>query len=129
MWPYVADIQRDFAARAGWADAETFAEGEHAPALAIPEGTDFRAGAGQDCTFHAQAASPDGPGTEVSIRVYPEISAGWAAEAAIRREGDAFTVTVPASTAAGDELHLILKAQAGGRYRLVSYRHVIIRAE
>ena len=126
MWPYVADIQRDFAARAGWVDAETFAEGEHAPTLDIPEGTDFRAGAGERCTFHARAASPDGTGTEVSVRVYPEISAEWGAEAAIAREGDAFTVTIPASAAAGDELHLILKAQAGGRCRLVSYRHVIL---
>ena len=129
MWPYVADIQRDFAARVAWVDAETFTEGEHAPTLNIPEGTDFRAAGGQECTFHAQSASPDGTGVDVSARVYPEISAAWGSEACIRRDGETFTVSIPAAALPGDELHLILKAQEGGRRRLVSYRHVIIRIE
>ena len=126
MWPYVADVQRDFAARANWVDAETFEEGEHAPALYLREGLDHRAAPGESLTLHPQAASPDGGEITVSARIYPEASAPWAKEAMLRQEGDAFTVTIPAAAQPGDQLHLIFAARAGGRYRLVHYQQAVV---
>ena len=129
MWPYVADIQRDFAARAAWVDAKTFAEGEHAPTLTIPEGLDHLTAPGQSCVLHAQASTRDQTPVTVSARIYEEISASWANEAVLCQKGDAFTVEIPASAAAGDQLHLIFQAQASGRHRLVHYQHVILQVK
>ena len=119
-------MQRDFAARANWVDAETFEEGEHAPALYLREGLDHRAAPGESLTLHPQAASPDGGEITVSARIYPEASAPWAKEAMLRQEGDAFTVTIPAAAQPGDQLHLIFAARAGGRYRLVHYQQAVV---
>ena len=126
MWPYVADVQRDFAARAGWVDAENFSDGEHAPALTVEEGTDLSGAAGGEVVLHACASGPDQTEITVTARIYAEASASWAADAVLRQEGNAFTVKLPASAVPGDRLHVILKAQAGGRYRLVHYQQVIL---
>lgn len=129
MWPYVADVQRDFAARVSWVDAETFAEGEHAPTLTVAGGTDYCAEAGRTYTLHVQAASLDRTEVTVSARIYPEASASWAAETAVSQDGNAFTVTIPESAVPGDQLHLLLRAQAGGHYRLTRYAQVIFRVK
>ena len=69
MWPYVADVQRDFAARAAWVDAENFSDGEHAPSLTVEEGTDLPVPAGGKCVLHAIASSPDQTEITVTARV------------------------------------------------------------
>ena len=38
MWPYVADIQRDFAARVDWVSKDKKEDVEHMPQLKIEEG-------------------------------------------------------------------------------------------
>lgn len=119
MWRYTADIQRDFAARAAWAAGE---RGEHAPSLEIAEGTDVLCAPGGTLTLHAEASA----GAEVSFRIYPEAGADWSKDASLRTEGAAAVVTVPAHAAPGSCLHVIAKAQAGGRYRLVRYRQIVI---
>ena len=126
MWPYVADVQRDFAARAAWVDAESFSDGEHAPALTVQEGLDHIIEAGGECTLHACAAGKDQTDVTVTARIYTEASASWAAEAVLRQEGNTFTVKLPVSASSGDQLHLIFKAQAGGHHRLVHYQQVIL---
>lgn len=126
MWPYVADVQRDFAARAAWVDAKTFADGEHAPSLTLREGTDLTARPGSACILHALPACPDKTEPEVSARVYPEISAPWAKDAAIRQDGNTFTFAVPVSAVSGDRAHLIFRVRTGGAHRLARYRHVIL---
>ena len=127
MWPYVADIQRDFAARAAWVDADTYAKGEHAPSLTLAEGVDLQVSPGQACTLHPCASSPDQAEVSVSARIYPEASAPWAGEATLRQEGEAFTVTLPAGAAPGEELHVVFRAQAAGHHRLVHYQQAILR--
>jgi len=126
MWPYVADIQRDFAARVGWAGTPNYKEAEHAPGLTIREGLDFCLAPGDELELHPAAENPDGSPVTVTARVYQEASASCAAETALRREGDAFRVCVPKSARPGDQIHLIFKAQAEGHYRLVHYQQVIL---
>ena len=73
MWPYVADIQRDFAARVNWCKTSTFTEGEHRPELVIAEGEDLNARPGDQIVLHAEARSVDADAeTEATFRVYPE---------------------------------------------------------
>ena len=78
MWPYVADIQRDFAARAAWVDAETFEKGEHAPALILREGLDHAESPEGEVILTPEASSPDGAEVILSARIYAEASAPWA---------------------------------------------------
>lgn len=126
MWPYVADIQRDFAARVAWAGTGSFAEGEHAPALSVREGLDFSAAPGAQLELHPQAQSRDNAPLRITARVYPEAGAPCSPETVLSLEGDTARITVPAEGKPGDRIHVIFKAQAEGRFRLVHYQQVII---
>lgn len=126
MWPYVADIQRDFAARVSWAGADAFEKAEHQPTLKVAEGLDFQAAPGESLALTAEAASPDGANVTVTFRIYKEASAACAAEAALAVDGCKACLTVPASAKAGDQIHVIVKAQADGHHRLVHYQQVIV---
>lgn len=126
MWPYVADIQRDFAARVHWAGTDSFAQGEHAPALALAEGVDRTAAPGEALTLTAAAHSPDGLPVTVSFSLYADASAPCAARAVLTAEDSTARLTIPADAAPGDRLHVIVKAQAAGHYRLVHYQQVIV---
>lgn len=127
MWRYVADIQRDFAARIAWAAADTYEEGEHAPLLTVQEGTDFCAAPGEKITLHACAESPDQAQVSVEFRVYGDASAPCAADAVLNVCGNEAEFTVPETAQAGDVLHLVVKAQADGHHRLVHYQQVIVK--
>ncbi len=126
MWPYVAVIQGDFAARVRWVDAASFAEGEHAPRLTLQEGADFSVAPGETLVLHPLADSPDGARVTVTARIYPEASAACAPETELVREGDAVRVRLPQSAVPGDRIHILFKAQAEGRYRLTHYQQVIV---
>lgn len=126
MWLYVADIQRDFAARVEWASADTFKKGEHAPDLRVAEGLDLTAEAGATVVLHADAISPDAAAVQITFRVYTDASAEWAGEVSLNIQDGASTFTIPEQAVPGDMLHIIVKAQAEGHHRLVHYQHVIV---
>ena len=126
MWPYVADIQRDFAARVEWASADTFEKGEHAPTLQVKGGTDLTAGAGEKVELHALAASRDENAVQISFRIYEEVSADWAGGVSLNVQKDTAVFTVPVQAKQGDVIHIIVKAQAEGHHRLTHYQQVIV---
>lgn len=126
MWPYVTDIQRDFAARVAWAAADSFEKGEHAPSLTVAEGLNLTTGAGETRKLHACAASPDGADVQVSFRIYAEASAECAEHAVLQSQGAEAEIAIPADAVPGDQIHVIVKAQASGHFRLVHYQQVII---
>jgi hypothetical protein len=126
MWPYVADIQRDFAARVEWASAETYEKGEHVPELHVAEGTDLSASVGETVTLHAEATSPDADAVNITFRVYTDASAAWAGEVSLNVQDDTAIFTIPVQAVPGDQLHIIVKAQAEGHHRLVHYQQVIV---
>ncbi len=126
MWPYVADIQRDFAARVSWAGHDSYEKGEHAPKLTIEEGTDHTAVAGESIALKLNTENPDKLDTAVSFRVYEEISAEWAKEVKIEVSSEKATIVIPDSAKAGDRLHIIAKAVSDGHYKLFDYKHIII---
>lgn len=54
------DIQRDFASRADWCISNIYEEANHAPTVAIQEGTDLKASPGERIILHAKGQDPDG---------------------------------------------------------------------
>lgn len=126
MWPYVADIQRDFAARVEWASADSFEKGEHAPGLCVAEGTNLSVAAGEVVTLHAEATSPDADAVNISFRVYTDASAAWAEEVSLDVQDDTAVFAIPTQALPGDVVHIVVKAQAEGHHRLVHYQQVIV---
>jgi hypothetical protein len=53
-------MQNDFAARADWCVAESYADANHAPTVSVKEGTDISAKAGDTVVLNAVASDPDG---------------------------------------------------------------------
>ncbi|HUM84849.1 MAG TPA: DUF1593 domain-containing protein [Lachnospiraceae bacterium] len=126
MWPYVADIQRDFAARVDWVSKDKKEDAEHMPQLKIEEGLDFTAAPGGNVVLHAKAATEDKTSAAVSFKVYEEASAACAKDVIIRADGDMAEVKVPADAEPGDLIHVVVKAECNGKYRLTYYQQVII---
>ena len=129
MWPYVADVQRDFAARVAWAGADSFEKGEHAPVLTIAEGTDLTAKAGEKLVFHAHKDSPDGQAVSIRAWVYREASAPCAASMKVAVERETVLMRIPEEAAPGDQIHIVIQAQARGHYRLTHYQQAIITVQ
>lgn len=119
MWRYVADIQRDFAARVEWAGTACREQAEHAPRLEIAEGIDFTLSPGQSVTVHAAATE----NAEISFRLYED--AGGVCD--LQASGNTATATVPTDAILGEKIHIIVKAQAHGHHRLTHYRQIVIR--
>jgi len=127
MWPYVADLQRDFAARVEWASADAYEKGEHRPSLSIKEGLDREAAPGSRVEITAEAESSDGSEVSVSFRIYIEAGSACSEKALLETEGCRAFLTVPEDAEPGEEIHVICRARAAGHHRLTCYRQVIIR--
>lgn len=127
MWPYVADIQRDFAARVAWAGTPDYGKAEHQPEIRILEGTDFAATPGQKLHLTASATSPDGDAVAVFFGIYAEASAPWATDLLLHQRSTEAELTIPAEAKSGDVLNVIVKAQASGHHRLTHYQQVIVK--
>ena len=126
MWPYVADIQRSFAARAAWAGTGDYALAEHEPKLAIAEGTDLTVSAGRDVLLHASAESPDGLPVDISFRVYPEAGAACSKDAVLVPDTSSCSVAIPSGALPGDQIHIVVQAKTRGKYQLTHYAQVIL---
>ena len=132
MWPYIADIQRDFAARVGWCSAASYEKAEHAPKLEIVEGLNLSAAPKETVSVHAKAYMKPDCGIDaelpltVSFKLYEEASAACVKEAALSCGSETAHLTIPSSAKPGDEFHLIVKAAAAGHHRLVRYQQVVV---
>lgn len=122
MWPYVADIQRDFAARIGWAAGES---SEKAPSLEIIGGVDKFAAAGDTVCIQCTASR----GVKISFRVYPEVSAPWAQNLEYRTGENSVTVRLPESAEPKQALHILVCARNTAGHQLVHYQQVIIMVQ
>lgn len=127
MWQYVADIQRDFAAHAGWCDAE--AEGEYRPRFRIENGVDYTVKPGERVTFRILPESRTA-GRDSNIaytwKIYKEASTACAAGLAVKAEHLSGTLDIPADAKSKDQIHVIVKAQGSGHYHLTYYQQIII---
>ena len=129
MWPYVATIQRDFAARIKWAVSDSFDKAEHTPRLSVKDGVDVTAKAGDEVLLCASAENPDGLENVISYKIYKEASSESVSEAVIDNskvaEGSAL-IKIPENAVSGDKLHVVVSAQSTGHYKLTHYQQVII---
>lgn len=119
MWPYVADIQRDFAARVCWAVGESR---ETAPSLEIQDGTDKIAAAGETVCVSAIV----NPAVPITFRIYPEPSAAWAKDVQSVVKDTHMTLTIPGTAQPGDALHILVCARNTAGHGLAHYQQVII---
>lgn len=134
MWPYVADIQNDFAARASWCVAPAREEAEHAPLLSVEGDLDRPAKPGETLTLRAcaKAGSSGGKTASVSFRIYEDASSvkGASLSAGAAEAGSAkASVTIPGSARPGEQLHIIVKAQNPYGHHLTHYQQVIITVQ
>ncbi len=131
MWVHVAEIQRDFAARATWAATSDDTKCEHAPKLSIAEGCDFEVEAGEEITVHAKAENPDKLGTRITMEVYKEASGESLKAAEVSctdsKSGEAEgKIRLPQNAKSGEKLHVVVKAQSEGHYKLTYYQQIIV---
>jgi len=126
MWPYVADIQRDFAARTDWARNSDCAKCEYPPELDILEGVNINAAAGVNIILNADIRPADYNPVIVTARLYREISSPCVSETQIVVNDSQIVIEIPDKAENSEKIHLIVRAQAQGKYKLARYRHVII---
>lgn len=130
MWSFVADIQRDFAARIDWASESEYAQGEHAPKLRVAEGVNLAAKAGEKVVLHADSDNPDGKEDSITFNIYREASGESVRDAGITIANEGKTVradiSIPKSAISGEKLHVLVKAQSLGHFKLTHYQQVII---
>ncbi len=129
MWKYVADIQRDFAARVTWAAEGESAQCEHAPKLSLISTQDPVASPGTSVSIAAKASMTDPGAATIRFEIYQEASAECAKEAKLHIDGDRALVDIPLSAKEGDRIHVIVKAVTDGHYHLFAYQQVIITVE
>lgn len=126
MWGYVADIQRDFAARVSWAAEGESNQCEHSPKLFLQNSTDVTAKAGETVKLEANGNNRDDLDTDISFRVYKEASAESANDIKISVSGGCADIVIPNTAKIGDRIHIIVKATSKGHYKLFDYKQVII---
>ena len=126
MWPYVGDIQRSFASRVDWAAADAYEKAEHAPTLSMEAGVDIECAAGEAVCLHALASNPDGADVTVSYRIYEGPSAPCAKDAVLEANGCEAKVRIPENASDGDQIHVVVRAEAAGHHRLCHFQQVII---
>lgn len=127
MWPYVCDIQRDFASRVDWASKSEYMDGEHKPFLSIEEGLDIKASASEIVKLHAHVSTDDKTSACVSYRIYNDAST--CKSASVVQDGLNANIKIPDYTKSGDTIHVIVQARANGHYKLVKYQQIIITIE
>ena len=131
MWPYVVDIQRDFAARASWCVASSIDEVEHAPRLTVEENLDLSAKPGEIIVLHAtaKALTCEEKAIDISFHIYDDASSVKGSTILTKSketntaEGN---VTIPDTAKEGEQLHVIVKAQNTYGHRLTHYQQIII---
>ena len=139
MSAWVAAIQSDFATRAHWCVADSYEEANHLPTVAVEEGTDILAKAGETVTLHASASDPDGDEVRLSWYHYPlgdtyeepkdEDKNPVAIQVSASEAGDEAAFAVPDDAKPGDTLHIILEARDEGGVNPVTYQRVIVTVE
>ncbi|MER7692812.1 nucleoside hydrolase-like domain-containing protein [Streptomyces sp. NPDC097610] len=123
---WVEDIQNDFAARADWGRATSYADANHNPEASVKPGTDLTAKPGSKITLRGSADDPDGD--RVSYKWWQYTDADTYGGQVALNETDRPTVsfTVPADAAPGSTIHIILEVKDNGTPALKHYQRVVI---
>jgi len=132
-------FQRDFAARLRWSVTDTYGAANHAPELAIDQGLEVTAAAGETVRLSARATDPDGDDVVISWWVYAEAgtcpsptSLVVPAETPARGADMVSThstigVVVPSDAEPGQTIHVICQADDDGVPSLTTYQRVVVK--
>ena len=63
---------------------------------------------------------------EITFSVYQDASPSWSKDVSVKIREGAAEITLPENAVSGDSLHIIVKAETKGHYRLTHYQQVII---
>ncbi len=133
MSHWMEAIMSEFAARADWCIEDSFENANHAPEVAVVEGLDFEAAAGEEITLTAKAFDPDGNDVSIYWWEYEEADTYTKAEGsdgvrlgAVEGNPAGVIVRIPADAKSGDTIHIILEANDNARHALYAYQRVII---
>lgn len=122
--PFLAQSQRDFAARFFWATPPRYADANHAPRIAIKGSRLISAKPGQTVVLAVNVSDPDHDKVAVRWRTWPEAGT-YAGDAALSAsEGLSTKLVVPDDAKPGDTLHIVAEAIDDGAPALIRYaRH------
>ncbi|MEU0804160.1 nucleoside hydrolase-like domain-containing protein [Streptomyces sp. NPDC005970] len=123
---WVEDIQNDFAARADWGRASSYADANHAPKASVKQGTNLKAKPGSKVALRGIASDPDGDRVSYKWWQYTDADT-YPGEVPLNhtdRPNVAFTV--PADATPGSTIHLILEVRDDGSPALKHYQRVVV---
>lgn len=134
---WIAAIQSDFAMRADWCVIPNYEDANHLPQVAVTEGIDLTASAGETLTLHATAEDPDGDTVTFRWYHYPygdtyeeakdDAKNPIAIEVTLSGDnGETAQFTIPEDAKAGDTVHIILEGVDGGGTNPIAYQRVIV---
>jgi len=124
--PFLAQSQRDFAARFIWATTPRYADANHPPRIAIKGARLISAKPGQAILLAATVSDPDHDAATVRWRTWPEAGT-YAGDVALSASAGLSTKLVaPADAKPGDTLHILAEASDNGAPALTRYAHVVV---
>ncbi|RRN64175.1 DUF1593 domain-containing protein [Caulobacter sp. 602-1] len=124
--PFLAQSQRDFAARFVWATTPRYADANHAPKIVLKGARLISAKPGQTVALAATVSDPDHDQVAVRWRTWPEAGT-YAGEAALGAlDGLSTKLVVPADAKPGDTLHIVAEASDDGAPALTRYAHIVV---
>ena len=126
---WVAQANRDFAARLDWAVADRFSNANHHPVIKLRAGTNHIVRAGQTVSFSARGTTdPDGNQLAYKWWQYREAGTYGGPISLTGDASDTVRFTVPHGKHSGT-VHLILEVSDNGTPQLVSYKRVVIEVQ
>lgn len=124
--PFLAQAQRDFAARLVWATTPRYADANHNPKITIKGARLLNARAGQAVTLTALVSDPDRDKVTVRWRPWPKAGTYAGAIALGSLEGASTRLVAPADAKPGETIHVIAEATDDGAPALTRYAHVVV---
>lgn len=128
---WLADAMNDFACRAAWCVTPRHEDANHVPELAVREGNEVTACAGDALVLHAEGSDPDGDALFFDWQRYHELDS-YSGELGLEQTSDgALRLEIPADARPGDTIHLVARvrdrAADGDEPYMVAYQRVLVR--
>lgn len=123
--PFLAAVQRDFAARFQWATTPAFANANHNPRISLAGPRAIVAKPGERVSLRANTSDPDGDAVKLNWWRWDDADS-YAGAVTLEAAAEGATVSVPSDAKAGDTIHMIAEATDNGSPMLTRYDRVVI---
>ena len=124
--PFLAAVQRDFAARFAWTTTADYKAANHNPKVTLT-GSRFVSGKpGQTIRLRARTSDPDGDKVALRWWRWDDADSYAGAIALDRRDGLSTSFRIPADARPGDTVHIIAEATDNGSPALTHYARVVV---